>query len=175
MKFVVFTLICFFVVEVNHAQISRGFEATPTAKRILDARLNVKKTGPYFGLQQGNFLVPEIGVERQWKQIRLMRSQTHAAHMGFNYNLKYNVLGYDVGYWWKPHRIGLTYGANLFLRSNFESTKIGFAPVIGFKFWLLHLQTGYHFMRRPKEFETNTLFISIRIGIINDRDIELKR
>lgn len=144
-------------------------------KPLLDARLNVTKTGPYFGLQQGKYTVLEIGAERQWKVIRLSNAKTHAAHMGFNYNFKYNVLGYDVGYWWKPHRIGLTYGGNLFLRTNFDNTKVGFAPVIGFKMWLLHLQTGYHFMPRPKDFETNTFFISLRIGIINDRDFKLKR
>lgn len=144
-------------------------------KRLIDAALMVKKTGPYFGLQQGMYLVPEFGVERQWKQIRLMSSTTHAAHMGFNYNFKYKVLGYDVGYWWKPHRIGLTYGGSLFLRSDFTKTKLGIAPAIGFKFLMLHLQTGYHFMPRPKEFETNTFFISLRVGIINERDFEIKR
>ena len=52
-------------------------------------KVNVKKTGPYFGLQQGKYLVPEIGIERQWKKIKLSNSVTHAAHMGFNYNFKY--------------------------------------------------------------------------------------
>ncbi|NRA11323.1 MAG: hypothetical protein HRT57_05135 [Crocinitomicaceae bacterium] len=138
-------------------------------------KVNVKKTGPYFGLQQGKYLVPEIGIERQWKKIKLSNSVTHAAHMGFNYNFKYKVLGYDAGYWVKPHRIGLTYGANLFFRTDFDKGKIGIAPVIGFKLWLLHFQTGYHFMVRPKDFETNTFFVSLRVGIINDRDIEFKR
>ncbi len=158
-----------------YAQYSDYTAMFSSKKRLFDASLNITKTGPYFGLQQGTYLVPEVGVERQWKKIQLTGAQTHAVHMGFNYNLKFKVLGYDVGYWWKPNRIGLTYGGNLFLRSDFEKTKVGFAPVLGFKFWLLHLQTGYHFMVRPKEFETNTLFISLRIGIINDRDIELKR
>ena len=56
--------------------------------------------------------------------------------MGFNYNFKYKVLGYDAGYWIKPHRVGLTYGANLVFRTNFDQSKIGVAPVVGFKFWL---------------------------------------
>ena len=144
-------------------------------KRLIDARLNVVKTGPYIGLQQGKYMVLELGAERQWRKIRLLKAQTHALHMGFNYNFKYNVLGYDVGYWWKPSRLGLTYGGNLFLRTNFDNPKVGFAPVIGYKFWWLHLQTGYHFMVRPKEYETNTFFISLRLGIINDRSFDLKR
>lgn len=175
MRIFVITLMLAFVSTGLFAQQS-GVLADPFGKkRLLDAHLNITKTGPYFGLQKGKYLVPEIGVERQWKMIRLLRTQTHAAHMGFNYNLKYNLLGYDAGYWWKPHRIGLTYGANLFLRSNFEQTKIGIAPVIGFKIWLLHFQTGYHFMPRHKDFETNAFFVSVRIGIINDRDFNFKR
>jgi hypothetical protein len=142
-------------------------------KPLIDIR--VKKSGPYFGLQRGKFWFPEVGVERQWKKVRLGTTMTHAGHMGFSYNLKYNVLGYDIGYWIKPHRIGLTYGGNLFYRTDFVSDRIGVAPVVGFKFWLLHFQTGYNFMARRKSFNSNTFFVSLRIGIINERDIEFKR
>ncbi|MBL4862782.1 MAG: hypothetical protein JKY09_07185 [Crocinitomicaceae bacterium] len=138
--------------------------------RLLDVR--VKKTGPYFGIQRGRYTVPEVGIERQWKKIRLGTSITHAGHMGFNYNIKHNVLGYDLGYWLKPHRVGLTYGANLFYRTDFDQSKVGIAPVVGFKIWVLHLQTGYHFLQRPSDFETNTFFMAVRIGIINDRDVD---
>lgn len=138
-------------------------------------KVNVKKTGPYFGLQQGKYLVPEIGVERQWKQIKLSTSITHAAHTGFNYNFKGKILGYDLGYWIKPNRIGLTYGGNLVFRTDFSRSKIGIVPVVGFKFWMLHAQTGYHFMTRTDGFETNYFFISLRIGLINDRDVDFKR
>ena len=162
-----------FVTSFGFSQDLQGNFTERSRKPLL--KINVKKTGPYFGLQQGKYLAPEVGVERKWKRIRLLNSVTHAAHMGFNYNFKYQVLGYDAGYWVKPHRIGLTYGANLFFRTNFDRGKIGLAPVVGFKFWLLHLQTGYHFMMCPKDFETNTFFISLRIGIINDRDIDFKR
>lgn len=133
--------------------------------------IDVKKTGPYIGLQKGKYTVAECGVERQWKEIRLTRSITHAAHLGFNYNFRYNVLGYDMGYWVKPNRIGLTYGANLVFRTDFNDERVGFAPVIGFKFYMFHLQTGYHFLTgRGLDFPTNTFFISLRVGWINDRD-----
>ncbi len=142
-------------------------------KPLLD--IDVTKTGPYFGLQRGKYTVVEIGIERQWKQIRLKNPYTHAVHMGFNYNFKYNVLGYDVGYWYKSNRLGLTYGGNLFMRTNFDDTRIGIAPVIGYKIWLIHFQTGYHFMPRlPENFETNRFFVSLRIGIINDRDVDFE-
>jgi len=133
------------------------------------------KSGPYIGLQKGKYTVIEFGAERIWKQIRLRDPLKHAAHMGFNYNFKYNVLGYDAGYWIRPNRIGLTYGGNIVFRTDFDKSKSGIAPVIGYKFWMLHLQTGYHFIARPSDFETNTFFISLRMGIINDRDIDIER
>jgi len=136
--------------------------------------INVKRTGPYLGLQQGKYTLPEFGVERQWKKIRLKNPIVHAAHMGFNYNFRHAVLGYDLGYWVRPHRFGLTYGGNLFFRSDFTHNKVGIAPVIGYKIWFVHIQTGYHVMANPNQFETNTLFVSIRIGIINDRDISIE-
>ena len=156
---------------LSYAQFSTGELAYK--KPLLDIR--IRKTGPYFGLQQGKYLVPEIGLEQQWKRVKLKRPLTHAVHTGFNYNIKHKVLGYDAGYWIKTHRIGLTYGANIFYRTNFTTDRFGVAPVIGFKFWLLHLQTGYQIFAKRKTFDASTLFISLRLGIINERDIEWKR
>ena len=137
-------------------------------------QVKVRKTGPYFGLQRGNYLIAEVGVEHLWKKIELRDAINHAVNAGFNYNFKHNILGYDMGYWVKPHRIALTYGANLVFRTNFDTHLIGVAPVIGFKFWMLHLQTGYHFLpKRPERgFETNTFFISLRIGLANERKVD---
>lgn len=76
-----------------------------------------------------------------------------------------------MGYWVKPNRIGLTYGANIVFRTDFNDNRVGLAPVLGFKFYMFHLQTGYHFLSgRDLNFPTNTFFISLRIGWINDRD-----
>lgn len=137
--------------------------------------LSVKKSGPYFSLERGKYTVPELGVERQWKQIKLASAITNAVHMGFNYNFKYNVLGYDVGYWVKPSRIGLTYGGNFIMQTDFDETRIGFAPVIGYKVLNFHFQTGYNFLTRSTEFiETNTFFVSLRFVLINDRDVDFK-
>lgn len=165
------TLIFIVLNSLAYAQLSVG--DLSYKKPLLDLR--IRKTGPYFGLQQGKYLVPEIGIEKQWKRVKLKRPLTHAAHTGFNYNIKYKVLGYDVGYWIKTHRIGLTYGANVFYRTNFTTDRFGVAPVIGYKFWLLHLQTGYQIFTKRKSFDASTIFISLRLGIINERDVELKR
>lgn len=135
--------------------------------------MKVRKTGPYVGLQSGQHWVFEAGVEHLWKKVELREAISHNLNAGFNYNFRYNILGYDMGYWIKPHRIGLTYGANVFFRTNFDESRVGLAPNIGFKFWILHLQTGYHFMRKlpSRNFETNTFFISLRVGLANERKV----
>jgi len=138
--------------------------------------ISLKKTGPYFSLQRGKYTVPEIGVERQCKQIKYKTENTYHLSMEFNLNFKYNVLGYDIGYWIKPSRIGLTYGLNMVMRTDFDETRIGFAPVIGYKLFGFHLQTGYNFLTRPVNFtQTNTFFISLRFTLINDRDVDVDR
>jgi len=154
-----------------YGQEGKGFDAIFGQHK----KFKMVRTGPYFALQQGKYLVPEFGLERQWTRVKLKDPHTHAVHMGFNYNFRYSVLGYDIGYWFKTNRIGLTYGANLCFRTDFDYTRVGIAPVIGFKLWQFHLQTGYHFLSRsPVKFETNTYFVSLRFVWINDREFKRK-
>ena len=163
---------CMLLIGTASAQIA------PEPSFLMKRKFNieVKKTGPYIGVQRGRYTVAEFGVERQWKKIKLSSSINQAVHMGVNYNFKYNVLGYDLGYWIKPNRIGLTYGGNLVIRTDFTKYRIGFTPVIGFKLVGFHLQTGYHFLTRSTTFtETNTFFISLRYVLINDRDIQVNK
>ncbi|MDG1428171.1 MAG: hypothetical protein P8H56_13695 [Crocinitomicaceae bacterium] len=171
MKLLIKSLFLGFFLVVTNVSAQMDGSSTNLKRRLID--IEVKKTGPYFGIQRGKYTVLEIGAARQWKKIRIKQPVIHAAHVGFNYNFKYNMLGYDMGYWYKPNRIGLTYGGNIFFRTNFDNTRLGIAPVLGFRFAILHLQTGYHFMTRlPDNFETNKFFVSLRIGIINDRDFD---
>lgn len=135
--------------------------------------ISVRKYGLYVGIQRGKYTVMELGGEMIWKQVRLKKPIAHAVNAGFNYNFKFNVLGFDAGYWVRPHRFGLTYGASLAHRTNFTNTQFGLAPTIGFKFWFAHLRVGYYFLPDPDLFETNSLFISLRLGLISDRDIDL--
>jgi hypothetical protein len=144
-------------------------------KGLLEKRkIDIVKNGPYFGLQKGAFLVAEIGGERQWKDLQFRKPKTHALNIGFNYDFSNNVLGYDLGYWYKPSNIGLTYGASLLLRTDFSNTKFGFVPVIGYKIWQLHVQTGYQFLLNSRNdfFKTNTLFIDLRFVLINNTKIK---
>lgn len=148
------------------------FELEATAPDFIPIRkLSIRRSGPYVGLQQGKYMLPEFGYEMQWNKLKLRNPITQAGHMGFNYNFQRNVLGYDAGYWLKIGRMDLTYGANLVFRTDFDKNAMGLAPVVGFKFWQLHLQTGYHFLTAPaRNMETNTFFVSLRFVFINDRD-----
>ncbi len=151
------------------------FYSENNQKRILP-ELAVRRSGPYIGLQSGKYLVSEFGYEMQWNKVKLRKPITHAGHMGFNYNFQRNVLGYDAGYWLKIGRLDLTYGANVVFRTDFDREAFGVAPVVGFKFWQLHLQTGYHALTRSaKDMETNTFFVSLRFVFINNSDWDWKR
>ena len=139
----------------------------------LKTEINVRKSGPYIGLQKGIYTVGELGGELQWKKLKWIKPFTNALHVGMNYNFKYNVIGYDFGYWCKTGRLNLTYGANICYRSNFTHSQVGIAPVIGFKFTQFHLQTGYNFLSySPVAIKTNTLFISLRFVLINNRNVD---
>lgn len=166
------SLIFVLFVGSTFAQVAPQF----TAPRKDGMNVQVKKSGPYFGIQRGKYTILELGVERRWKKIQLSTAKTHALHMGFNYNFKYNVLGYDLGYWMKPSRIGLTYGLSAVMRTDFDESRVGFAPVLGYQLLMFHLQTGYHFLTRAShDIQTNSFFISLRVTLINDRDIDFNR
>mgnify|MGYP000138504918 CR=1 FL=1 len=138
--------------------------------------LKVRKTGPYLGIQQGKYRVLEVGGEMQFKQFKLVKPKVHAFNMGFDYNFFENVLGYSAGYWFKTGRLDLTYGANLVYRTNFDQTRVGFGPAVGFKFSALHLQTGYNFLT-PSDVFTNTsdIYISLRFVLISDRNFKWRK
>jgi hypothetical protein len=138
--------------------------------------LSVVKTGPYFGVQRGKYTAIEIGMQRQWKNVKLRNAETQALHTGFNYALSNHVLGYEIGYWTKQSRLALTYGLHFDFRTNFDQSRVGFSPVIGYKISLLHLQTGYTFLTPSALFtETNRFFIRLRLTLINDRSIEFNK
>lgn len=141
------------------------------------------KTGPYFGVQSGLFYAGEVGMERQWKQGKLISPTTNSFHFGVNYSYDFKswkpILGYDMGYWFRKDNISLTYGITACVRTNFEQYRYGFSPVIGYKVWQIHLQTGYHFlfpMRHSADnyFQANTIFLSARFILVNDREVQKK-
>ncbi len=152
-----------------------SFFAVSQRERSLP-ELKVWKAGPYFGVQRGAYWVGEAGGEFQWKTIKLRKSMTQGIHTGANYNFSQNVLGYDLGYWIKPSRIGFTYGTNLIMRTDFTTTRGGIAPFIGYKIYGFHIQTGYQFFKNSQSFDgVNTFFLSLRFVIVNHRSTKVKK
>lgn len=144
-------------------------------KRILP-EVKVRKSGPYFGVQKGKYLNGEIGMEHQWKTLKLVKPITQAVHFGITYNLKQNVMGYEAGYWCKVGRFNLTYGINALFLTDFNYQRFAFTPVIGYKFMGFHAQTGCNIMAPSTQFKNvNTFFISLRFLLINNRDWDIKK
>jgi hypothetical protein len=137
--------------------------------------LAVRQSGPYFGLQQGKYTVAELGGEMQWRKIRLKKPTTHAVNAGIDYNLTENVLGFNSGYYYKGGRTKLTYGGNIVYRSNFTNNRFGIGPTLGYKLFGFHGQVGYFLLTPHDTFKnTNTLYVSLRFVLINNRDMEVK-
>jgi hypothetical protein len=137
--------------------------------------LNIRKYGPFLGIQKGISTLPEIGAECQWKRVGLIQSgKTHALQAGMTYNFSENVVGYDIGYWTKSGSFGLTYGLRGALRSNFSASTLGFTPTVGFSFLQFHVETGYYLFFNPKSIlNPNKLFVSLRFVLIRDRKVSL--
>lgn len=141
-------------------------------------KMDVKKNGVYVGLQQGIYTFAELGGEFQYKRIKLKDPFTLAASFGAEYNYTHNTLGFNAGAWKKPGRFDFTYGLNLVYRSNFEQNKLGVGPVLGYKIFGLHLQTGYIFHTPASDFIThNDLFITARFLFVknSDRNIQFRK
>ena len=132
---------------------------------------NVKKLGPYFGVQQGKYTVGEIGMEAQFKSIRLKKPKTHAVHLGLGYNIPNNSLQVNGGYWHKPSRFDLTYGIDICMRSDFDTERYGISPVVGYKIFGFHIRAGYMLLTPSETFlATNQLFINLRFTLVNNRN-----
>lgn len=141
-----------------------------------DPLVKVTKSGIYMGIQRGKYNNLEFGYELQRKAIKLRKPLTRTANIGFDYNWNQNILGFTVGYWQKKGRMDFTYGANLVFKSNFNHNRIGVSPMIGYKFSIAHLQVGYNLLSNKNSFDnTNTLFISLRAVLINNRSYDWRK
>ena len=165
------------LINVSELQAQKFWSTNPKKEK------KIIKSGSYFGIQSGKLYAGEIGIERQWKEGKLIGPNTHALHLGVNYSYDFSkwnpILGYDFGYWYRKSNLGLTFGGTICMRSNFENYRLGFTPTIGYKIWQLHIQTGYHFLYpfyafNPNTFESNTLFLSARFVLINEREVRTK-
>jgi len=134
---------------------------------------DIIRTGPYIGIQKGNYLNLELGFERQWKDLKFFGSNTSALYGGMNYNLFNGVIGADIGGWKKLGFLGITYGGSILFRTDFVSSKAGFSPAIGIKISKFHFQTGYQFLfPRDNNLKTNEFYLSLRYKIWSQKKIK---
>lgn len=139
-------------------------------------KISTRKFGALLGIQRGKYTFFEMGVEKQWKTVKLIHPPTIAVKANLEYNFKYNLLGYKMGVWSKTGRVALTYGINLAYMTDFEQSKIGGGPAIGFKLLGFHLENGYNLFIGPESFTThNTFYMSLRYFFINKRKIEINK
>jgi hypothetical protein len=152
-------------------QTKTAFSALEPQRIIGNGKLRIVKSGPFLGVEKGKYFNVNFGVERQWQQLKLIKPQTHAVNLQFDYNFKQNVMGSQLGYWFKIGRLNMTYGARISWRTDLEAHhRFGISPNVGYKFMQAHFQLGVHVLTPDDHFENvNTFYASLRWVFINER------
>ncbi len=139
-------------------------------------KIETRKFGALLGIQRGKFTMFELGVEKQWKTVKLAHPPTIALNGLMHYNFKENVLGYKVALWSKQGRIALSYGVELAYVTDFDQGRFGGGPQIGLKLLGFHLVNGYNFMTKADGFDTyNPIYVSLRYFFINKRKVSVEK
>lgn len=138
--------------------------------------LNTIKTGFLIGYQQGTFSAVEVGIERQWKEMKLVKPTTLAMTFTMEYQFKANTIGYKIGPWMKTGRMDFSYGANFTVFSDFTNYRAGVTPGLGIKLLGFHIISGYNIIfGRPSFTDFNRLHLSVRYYISKKRKFEWKK
>lgn len=138
--------------------------------------INSRKVGMLLGLQQGAYTSLELGMEGQWKKLKLKDPWTIAVNGTVQYNLQNNILAYKMGSWFKLGRTDLSLGANAGFFTDFGENRFAIGPEIGFKLVGFHVYTGGNFQLHPDPLDTiNTFYVGIRYFLISDRKVKFNR
>jgi hypothetical protein len=169
-----------FSADINYAQIlCRG--GKPTVKGISESNLPTFKMysrsyGLLAGIQKGKYTFLELGVEQHWRKIKLVKPRLTSVGLNMEYNFKYNVLAYRAAVWTKRGRVDLTYGMGLCYFTDFDRSRWGISPMLGFRLLGFHLVNGYNFILDKGDFNrVNTLFISLRYFLSKDTKIKFRK
>ena len=142
-----------------------------------DLNIRTVTFAPYLEAEKGKYFILEMGCEAQMKKLSLKSSRAHGMSFGLNYDFKNSNFGYDLGYWYRPNLIGFTFGGNLGFRSDLSSTSsFGIAPIIGYKFWMLHAQTGFYIWTvKPSIMNTNSVFVALKFAPVYAKKRAVKK
>ena len=147
---------------IGHSQLLKDI-------KLPESKLNIRKTGPFLGVEQGKYFNANFGIERQWADIKLIKPHTHALNLQFDYNFTQKQMGSQLGYWFKIGRLNLTYGARLSWHTDFEEHHLfSFSPNVGYKLLQAHFQLGVNLQERSDFVVNNTFYASLRWVFIND-------
>lgn len=134
------------------------------------------KNGILFGLQMGKYTAFELGGEKQWKKIKLKEAETKALNAVFEYQFKSNTIGLKAGGWYKTGRLSFTYGGAVTFLSNFDYTRWGISPQIGYRILNFHGYLSYNITAGPKLYsEFNKLHVAVRFYLNKNREIEVEK
>ncbi len=137
--------------------------------KLPESKLNVRKTGPFLGVEQGKYFNANFGIERQWADIKLVKPHTNALNLQFDYNFTQKQMGSQIGYWFKTGRVNLTYGARISWHTDFDSHHLfSFSPNVGYKLLQAHFQLGVNLQQKNDFVVNNTFYASLRWVFIND-------
>lgn len=141
-----------------------------------DPLVKITKSGPYIGFQYGKYKNLELGYELQRKAVKLIKPTTHSLNIGLDFNFIESVLGLNLGYYQKKGRLNFTYGFALLYRTDFNNTRIGVSPKLGYKLYGFHLQGGINLLTPNKDFTNNNLFYaSLKFVIIKNRNYNWRK
>lgn len=160
-----------------HAQVSlTRSKIDPLSLHHADFKIYSRSYGAIVGMQRGKYTFVEFGVEKHWTKLRLVKQRTYSLGANMEYNFKYNVLGYKISAWTKVGRINLTYGLNLCYLTNFDGSRYGGGPAIGFRLIGLHFVNGYNFTFGSSEVANfNTLYVSLRYYFPLEKKFKFKK
>lgn len=156
-------LICILFSYSVQAQVFQKKEEEKRGIRLPKYVATKNTFGMIAGIERGQYTFMELGAEKHWKKIRLVHAQTIGVNANMEYSFGNNVLGYNAAAWIKNGRVDLTYGVNLNYITDFELSRYGLGPQIGFRLLGLHFVNGYNFLLGNKELtQVNKFYVGLR-------------
>lgn len=160
-------LICLFCTS------SFGGELALQAPKL---EIHSRKIGMLAGIQQGKYTSLDVGIEFQWRKLKLKDPWTIATNGTMEYNIQNNLLAYKIGGWGKIGRANLTFGGHVGMFTDFDINTLVVGPAVGFKALGFHFHTGANFQIAKTPIESvNTFYVGARYFFVNVRKMKMDR
>ena len=173
-----YILICFLLLtqaffgsSIYAQKQSAGF-----SRQIKIPDITITGYGLSVGINQGHFTSFEVGIEKYWKQVKLVNPRTMAVSANIMYYPWQGVAGLSSNFWMRKSRYGLTYGASGGYFNDFEThSRVAIGPTLGWRFLGAHVGAGYNLLIGDKELTgVNSLYFFGRYYLPRKRDLNFK-